>query len=123
MLGEIELKRRIRDDVTDGMEKSQREFLLRRQLDAIRKELGEDGETDEIARYRERIAETPLPEEARKEAERELIAPRDRRRRPRGLDDPHLPRLAAARARGARLATSASTSTRRARSSRPTTPA
>jgi ATP-dependent Lon protease len=72
VLGEIELKRRIRDDVTDGMEKSQREFVLRRQLDAIRKELGEDGETDEIARYRERIAETPLPEEALKEAEREL---------------------------------------------------
>ena len=72
MLGEIELKRRIRDDVTEGMEKSQREFVLRRQLDAIRKELGEDGESDEIARYRERIAETPLPEEARKEAEREL---------------------------------------------------
>ncbi len=73
VLGEIELKRRIRDDVTEGMEKSQREFVLRRQLDAIRKELGEDGDgSDEIARYRERIAETPLPEEARKEAEREL---------------------------------------------------
>ena len=81
VLGEIELKRRIRDDVTEGMEKSQREFLLRRQLDAIRKELGEDGESDEIARYRERIAETDLPEEARKEAERELVAARDRRRR------------------------------------------
>jgi ATP-dependent Lon protease len=72
VLGEIELKRRIRDDVTEGMEKSQREFVLRRQLDAIRKELGEDGESDEIARYREKIAETDLPEEARNEAEREL---------------------------------------------------
>ena len=72
VLGEIELKRRIRDDVTEGMEKSQREFVLRRQLDAIRKELGEDGESDEIARYRERIDEADLPEEARKEAEREL---------------------------------------------------
>ena len=40
-LGEIELRRRIRDDVTEGMEKQQREFLLRRQMDAIRKELGE----------------------------------------------------------------------------------
>src|SRR3954447_15615166 len=72
VLGEIELKRRIREDVTEGMEKSQREFVLRRQLDAIRKELGEDGESDEIARYRERIEEAQLPEEARKEAEREL---------------------------------------------------
>jgi ATP-dependent Lon protease len=72
ILGEIELKRRIRDDVTEGMEKSQREFVLRRQLDAIRKELGEDGESDEIARYREKIEGADLPEEARKEAEREL---------------------------------------------------
>jgi ATP-dependent Lon protease len=72
VLGEIELKRRIRDDVTEGMEKSQREFVLRRQLDAIRKELGEDGESDEIARYRDQIEQADLPEEARKEAEREL---------------------------------------------------
>ena len=71
-LAEIELKRRIRDDVTDGMEKSQREYILRKQLDAIRKELGEDSETDEVGRYRVRIAESKLPDEARKEAEREL---------------------------------------------------
>ena len=50
-LGEIELRRRIRDDVTDGMEKQQREFLLRRQMDAIRKELG-DEEGDEVEGYR-----------------------------------------------------------------------
>ena len=43
-LGDIELRRRIRDDVTDGMEKQQREFLLRRQMDAIRKELGDEDE-------------------------------------------------------------------------------
>src|SRR5262245_18648494 len=67
VLGDLELKRRIRDDVTEGMEKSQREFLLRRQLDAIRKELGETGEDgDEIARYRARIDESAMPEEARK---------------------------------------------------------
>jgi ATP-dependent Lon protease len=70
-LGDIELRRRIHDDVTDGMEKQQREFLLRRQMDAIRKELG-DNDGDDIEGYRTRIAETPLSDEARKEAEREV---------------------------------------------------
>ena len=53
------------------MEKQQREFLLRRQMDAIRKELG-DNDGDDIEGYRTRIAETPLSDEARKEAEREV---------------------------------------------------
>ncbi len=53
-LGEVELKDRIRKDVSEGMEKSQREFILRQQLAAIRKELGEgeDGESP-IDAYRE----------------------------------------------------------------------
>ncbi|MDX6630962.1 MAG: ATP-dependent Lon protease, partial [Gaiellales bacterium] len=71
-LAEIELRRKIRDDVAEDMDKSQREYVLRRQLDAIRKELGEDEAGDDTERYRERIAETPLSDEARKEAEREL---------------------------------------------------
>ncbi len=76
-LAEMEVTRKIRDDVQEGMEKQQREFLLRRQLDAIRKELGElggaDGEEgDEIERYRRRIDDSALPDEARAEAEREL---------------------------------------------------
>src|SRR3954469_16287674 len=71
-LGEIELRRRIRDDVTDGMVKQQREFILRRQMDAIRKELGDSGDEDDVERYRQRIAEAELSEEARKEAEREV---------------------------------------------------
>jgi ATP-dependent Lon protease len=71
-LGEIELRRRIRDDVTEGMEKQQREFILRRQMDAIRKELGDTGDEDDVEGYRTRIAETELSEEARKEAEREV---------------------------------------------------
>ena len=41
-LAEMEVAEKIRGDVRDGMEKSQREFLLRQQLNAIRKELGED---------------------------------------------------------------------------------
>src|SRR3954471_16878545 len=71
-LGEIELRRRIREDVTEGMERSQREFLLRRQMDAIRKELGDTDEEGEVERYRARIAEAELSEEARREAEREV---------------------------------------------------
>ena len=71
-LAEIELRRQIRDDVAEDMDKSQREYVLRRQLDAIRKELGDEDGPDDAERYRERIAETPLSDEARKEAEREL---------------------------------------------------
>ncbi|MGH8998286.1 MAG: endopeptidase La, partial [Acidimicrobiia bacterium] len=71
-LGEIELKRRIRDDVTDGMERRQREFLLRSQMDAIRKELGEDGE-DVEGGYRARLDElTALPEAVREAVRREV---------------------------------------------------
>jgi ATP-dependent Lon protease len=71
-LAEIELRRKIRDDVAEDMDKSQREYVLRRQLDAIRKELGDEDGGDDTERYREQIAETPLSDEARKEAEREL---------------------------------------------------
>jgi ATP-dependent Lon protease len=68
-LGELELKQRIRSDVSEGMERRQREFLLRQQLDAIRKELGEDGD-DVASDYRARLEE--LPEAVRTAAEREV---------------------------------------------------
>ena len=48
-LAEMELAERIRDEVSDGLEKTQREFLLRQQLAAIRKELGEDDADDDAA--------------------------------------------------------------------------
>ena len=73
-LGEIEMRRRIRDDVTEGMEKTQREYILRRQLEAIHKELGEMGVEagTDAEDYRTRIEESAMPDEARKEALREL---------------------------------------------------
>jgi ATP-dependent Lon protease len=55
-LGELELAERIRTDVSEGLEEQQREFLLRRQMDAIRQELGEDDEEDAVADYREKLA-------------------------------------------------------------------
>ncbi|MEX0988698.1 MAG: endopeptidase La [Actinomycetota bacterium] len=71
-LADVELKEKIRTDVTEGMEKRQREFLLREQMSAIRKELGEDSEEDVVETYRGKIADSGMPEEAATEAEREL---------------------------------------------------
>ncbi len=59
-LADAELKDKIRHDVSDGIERQQREFLLRQQMAAIRKELGETDQTgDAIARYRSRIEALP----------------------------------------------------------------
>ena len=70
-LAETEVNDKIADDVREGMEKNQREFLLRQQLNAIRKELGED-EPDGTQDYRTRIEEADLPQEVRKAALREV---------------------------------------------------
>ena len=78
VLADLSLRERIRKDVAEGMERSQREFLLRQQLDAIRRELGEDpGEEDLLGDYRRRAREAGLigegaPEEIAKAVEREL---------------------------------------------------
>jgi ATP-dependent Lon protease len=71
-LAELELKDKIRTDVSEGMEKRQREFLLREQMNAIRKELGEDGEEDVVEEYRAKIAEAGMPDDVREQAEKEL---------------------------------------------------
>jgi len=70
-LAELQVRKRIRDDVEDGAQKQQREYFLRRQMDAIRKELGEhDGSiADE---YRQKIASAGMPEPVRQHAEREV---------------------------------------------------
>ncbi|MFN8037841.1 MAG: endopeptidase La [Acidimicrobiales bacterium] len=72
-LAEAELSEKIRTEVTEGMERQQREFLLRQQLQAIRKELGETGdEADEAQAYRDAIADRDLPEAVRTAVEREI---------------------------------------------------
>ena len=72
VLAELTLKDKIRSEVREGMERNQREYLLRQQLEAIRKELGEDAGENVVEEYRRKIAECGMPEDARKEAEREL---------------------------------------------------
>ena len=71
ILADASLKDKIRNEVQEGMEKRQREFLLRQQLEAIKKELGEEG-GDVVAEYRRRIEEAGMPDAVRSEVEREL---------------------------------------------------
>jgi ATP-dependent Lon protease len=71
LLAEVEVNDKIAEDVRDGMEKTQKEFLLRQQLNAIRKELGE-GEPDGSDDYRRRIEAADLPEKVREAALREV---------------------------------------------------
>src|ERR1700755_1030485 len=68
---EVELTDKIGEDVRDGMEKSQREFLLRQQLAAIRKELGE-GEPEGAEDYRARVEAAELPDDVRAAALKEV---------------------------------------------------
>ena len=69
----LELGYKIQSQVKGGMDKQQREYYLQQQLKAIKKELGEKDETTvEIEEYRAKIKEKKLPEEALKEAEREI---------------------------------------------------
>ncbi|WP_328356627.1 endopeptidase La [Mycobacterium sp. NBC_00419] len=70
-LAEVEVNDKIADDVRSGMEKTQKEFLLRQQLNAIRKELGE-GEPDGSDDYRGRIEAADLPDKVREAALREV---------------------------------------------------
>jgi ATP-dependent Lon protease len=73
-LADLTLRERIKTDVEEGMEKTQREFLLRRQLEAIKKELGQMGEGDDSDPddYRTKIADRDLPEHVRTAVLREI---------------------------------------------------
>jgi ATP-dependent Lon protease len=65
------VRKRIREEVESGAEKQQREYFLRKQLDSIRRELGED-DASVVEDYRRKIAEAEMPDDVREQAEREL---------------------------------------------------
>jgi ATP-dependent Lon protease len=70
-LAELQVRKRIREDVEEGAAKQQREYVLRKQMESIRRELGED-DASVGEDYRTKIAEAGMPEEVREQAEREL---------------------------------------------------
>ena len=71
VLATLQVRKRIREDVEEGAQKQQREYILRRQMDSIRKELGDD-DASVVEEYRKKIEEADLPENVREQAEREL---------------------------------------------------
>ncbi len=70
VLADLNLRRKVREDAAERIDKSQREYILRQQMDAIRKELGEDGDvgTD----YRKKLAEASMPEKVAEAVEHEI---------------------------------------------------
>jgi ATP-dependent Lon protease len=71
ILADASLKEKIRSEVAEGMEKTQREFMLRQQLEAIKKQLNEGG-SDVVSTYREKVAKAGMPENVLTEVNREL---------------------------------------------------
>ncbi len=70
VLAELELRQRVRENATERIDKGQREYLLRQQMEAIKKELGEDqGAADD---YRTKLAEIEMPEKVKETVEREI---------------------------------------------------
>nr|WP_092215868.1 endopeptidase La [Desulfoluna spongiiphila] len=70
----LEIGSRIQTQVKEDMSNKQKEFYLRQQIKAMQEELGEEGENAaEVSEYRARIEAANMPEEAKKEAERELL--------------------------------------------------
>jgi ATP-dependent Lon protease len=70
-LAELQVRKRIREDVESGAEKQQREYFLRKQMESIRKELDED-DASIVEEYRTKIEEAGMPEHAKEQAEKEL---------------------------------------------------
>jgi ATP-dependent Lon protease len=72
MIDQINAQQRIREKVSEEIGSRQREVFLREQLKAIHRELGDSDQEDDIAALREKLERLELPEQARKEAQREL---------------------------------------------------
>jgi ATP-dependent Lon protease len=70
-LAELQVRKRIREDVQEGAENQQREYFLRKQMESIRKELGED-EGSVAEEYRSKIEAAQMPEEVNEQALKEL---------------------------------------------------
>jgi len=70
-LAELQVRKRIRDDVESGAQQQQREYFLRKQMESIRKELGDD-ETSVVDDYRKKISDAGMPDDVRDQAQREL---------------------------------------------------
>jgi ATP-dependent Lon protease len=70
-LAELQVRKRIREDVQEGAEKQQREYFLRKQMDSIRKELGDD-DASVVEEYRTKIEEAQMPEDVSEQALKEL---------------------------------------------------
>jgi ATP-dependent Lon protease len=70
-LAELQVRKRIREDVQEGAEKQQREYFLRKQMESIRKELDED-ESSSVEEYRTKIETAGMPEDVNEQALKEL---------------------------------------------------
>src|ERR1700727_2856211 len=70
-LAELQVRKRIREDVQEGAEKQQREYFLRKQMESIRKELGDD-DASVADEYRAKIEEAKMPQDVEEQALKEL---------------------------------------------------
>ncbi|RKQ91410.1 ATP-dependent Lon protease [Solirubrobacter pauli] len=70
-LVDLQLRKKIREDVQSGADKQQREYVLRKQMESIQRELGEDG-ASVAEEYRKKIAEAGMPDSVKEQADKEL---------------------------------------------------
>jgi ATP-dependent Lon protease len=70
-LVELQLRRKIREDVREGADQQQREYFLRKQMESIQRELGEDS-ASVVEEYRAKIADAGMPDDVAEQATKEL---------------------------------------------------